>query len=249
MLKCDRMNIVRFLNEPHYQTYLKGKECSYWDKDLNWDMARNDNLNEDLKSLAVDVASMSAHVEILGMQNAAELLSQCSDFALKISLGQAVNDEARHAELFAKYATIANGYIKDFSKTQEVYDEHFNNLNTFDEVFLSHVFLENGALEQFNVFVNTFGEDSLIGQIYKGALQDESRHVQMGIQYFKRKILLEHGFSDFIYNHLNNYRNILHMNQAAIDWFSQLSGISSEQIKDRIEKRHDSFINRMIKVE
>lgn len=247
MLKCNKMKDVNFLDDPHYKLYLKGKAQSHWDECLDWSMAQNDLISEELKTYAIDIASMSAHVEILGMQNAAELLSECEDFALKIALGQAVNDEARHAELFAKYAILSNGEVRDCSKTQELYDEHFEKLQSFDETFLSHVFLENGALEQFNVFITTFGEQSLIGQIYKGALQDEARHVQLGIQYFKNKVSINPNYVDFIRAHLNDYRSILHMNEAAVLWYSKLSGMSVCEIKNRVEDRHNSFTNKILK--
>ncbi|WP_353500391.1 hypothetical protein [Vibrio chaetopteri] len=248
MLNIDRLHDVSFLSDPHYKVYLKGKENIGWDRGLDWSLARNDRVPEGLHSFAIEVASMSAHVEVLGMQNAAELLAECSNFALKLGLGQAVNDEARHAELFAKYALLAGGDIRDCSKTQEVYDQHFGELRSFDEVFLSHVYLENGALEQFNVFISTFGEHSLIGQIYKGTLQDEARHVQMGVQYFKNKMTEDVSYADFVADHLADYREILHMNDNAVRWYSELSGLEESVIRQRIEQRHDSFIAKILGV-
>lgn len=246
MLNCTKICDVSFLEDTHYQTYLKGKSQALWDSGLDWSMASDDLVPEHLKRLAVDIASMSAHVEVLGMQNAAELLAKCEDFSLKIGLGQAVNDEARHAELFAKYALLANGAISDCSKTQELYDNHFDSLSEFDEIFLSHVFLENGALEQFNIFISTFGEESLIGQIYKGALQDEARHVQMGINYFRQKVQQQSSYRDIWVTHLNTYQSVLHVNESAIRWLSEFSGIDLELLSQRIEKRQASFINKIL---
>lgn len=248
MLKCDCLKDVNFLNNNYYGLYSKGKSNVSWDSELDWSLAGNDVLPEYLKSIAIDVASMSAHVEILGMQNAAELLVKCSDFSLKIGLGQAVNDEARHAELFAKYALLANGRIRDFTKTKDIYDSHFDDLKTFDEVFLSHVFLENGALEQFNIFIYAFGEESLIGKIYRGALQDEARHVQMGILYFREKILRDDKYMFFLDEHLNKYSSLLKVNDKGIQWLSELSKISELELRNRINKRQSSFINKLIQV-
>ncbi|MDC9589964.1 ferritin-like domain-containing protein [Xenorhabdus sp. XENO-10] len=181
------------------------------------------------------------------MENAAELLLQSNDFSLKIGLAQAVNDEARHSELFAKYAILANGKIKDLSKTRDIYIEHFAELKTFNEIFLSHVFLENGALEQFNIFVHAFSEQSLIGQIYKGAMQDEARHVQLGINYFRQLIERSPEKMEMIRNHLTTFKRIMHVNKEGINWLSDMSGIPSDEIENRIYNRHDSFINKIMR--
>jgi hypothetical protein len=246
MLNCKESSEVSFLETNHYKLYLKGKLGASWDTDLDWSVAANDNLPERLKSTAVDVASMSAQVEVLGMRNAAQLLIRCDDFALRIGLGQAVSDEARHAELFAKYALLANGTVRDFTKTRDKYEEHFTNLRTFDEIFLSHVFLENGALEQFNIFVQTFGEQSLIGKIYKGALQDEARHLKMGVTYFRAKAELDHEYADFVERHIRSHSSLLEMNDNAAKWLSELSQIPVLELNSRATKRHESFLSNVL---
>ncbi|PSW17196.1 hypothetical protein C9I98_19500 [Photobacterium sanctipauli] len=246
MLKCEKMSELSFLTTGHYDIYLKGKEKQNWDRDLDWSLAEDDLIPEHLKDTAIAVASLSAHVEVLGMQNAAELLSDCEDFALKIGLGQAVNDEARHAELFSKYVMLANGNVQDLSKNTEIYDQHFSTLTDFDDIFLSHVFLENGALEQFNIFIQAFGSNSLIGQIYKGALQDEARHVQMGINYFREQIIKNPYKVKKIKDHLNQFQNILHVNDAGINWLAEISGKSYEEIKNRVENRQSGFVNKIL---
>ncbi|NHB93433.1 hypothetical protein [Photorhabdus cinerea] len=102
MYNPNKLSNIDFINAKHYDLYLKGKTKQIWDSNLNWDLAGKDLIPESLYETAAIVASLSVHVEILGMQNAAELLLQCDDFSLKIGLAQAVNDEARHSELFAK---------------------------------------------------------------------------------------------------------------------------------------------------
>ncbi|MGF1681198.1 ferritin-like domain-containing protein [Photobacterium minamisatsumaniensis] len=246
MLKCENMSELSFLTAGHYDIYLKGKERQNWDRNLDWSLAENDLVPEHLTDTVISVASLSAHVEVLGMQNAAELLANCEDFALKIGLGQAVNDEARHAELFSKYVTLANGNIRDLSKNTEIYDQHFSSLTDFDDIFLSHVFLENGALEQFNIFIQAFGADSLIGQIYKGALQDEARHVQMGINYFREQISKKPDKAKKIKDHLNEFKKILHVNDAGVYWLADISGRPYEEIKQRVNNRQSGFINKII---
>lgn len=242
----QKISDINFLNDKHYDIYQKGKSRQIWDCSLDWDLALNDRLPERLRDTAISVASLSAHVELLGMENAAELLLQTDDFALKIGLAQAVNDEARHSELFSKYAILANGNIKDLSRTRELYMEHFAELKTFDETFLSHVFLENGALEQFNIFIHAFSEQSLIGQIYKGALQDEARHVQLGINYFRQIINRSPEKMEMVHDHLVTFKRILHVNEDGINWLSDMSGIPAKEIESRIQYRHDNFINKIM---
>ncbi|POT24499.1 hypothetical protein C3433_23925 [Citrobacter freundii] len=246
MQNPPKMSEMNFLSDRHYDLYVKGKTKQTWDESLRWEMAVNDNIPERLKSDAITVASLSAHVELLGMENAAELLLQTDDFSLKLGLAQAVNDEARHAELFSKYAILANGAIRDLSKTRELYIEHFHKLNSFDETFLSHVFLENGALEQFNLFIHAFTENSLIGQIYRGAMNDEARHVQMGINYFRQLIQRNPAKREMVSDHLHMFKNILHVNPDGIAWLSGISGIPAREIGERVQRRHDNFITKII---
>jgi 1,2-phenylacetyl-CoA epoxidase catalytic subunit len=246
MKNPPKMSEINFLQDRHYDLYMTGKRKQTWDADLNWEMAKNDNIPNHLCEDAIIVASLSSHVELLGMENAADLLLQADDFSLKLSLGQAVNDEARHAELFSKYAILANGKIKDLSRTREFYIEHFEKLESFDEIFLSHVFMENGALEQFNLFIHAFTEKSLIGQIYKGAMQDEARHVQMGINYFRQRAENNPEKKKMITDHIEKFKSILHVNNDGINWLSRISGIPSGEINKRVQNRHDKFISKII---
>ncbi|KZQ38027.1 hypothetical protein A3N57_03005 [Enterobacter cloacae subsp. dissolvens] len=245
MKNPPKMSEIDFLSDRHYDLYVKGKTKQTWDASLNWSLAKNDNIPERLREDAITIASLSAHVELLGMENAAELLLQTDDFSLKLGLAQAVNDEARHSELFSRYAILANGSIRDLSKTRELYIEHFHKLETFDEVFLSHVFLENGALEQFNLFIHAFTENSLIGQIYKGAMNDEARHVQMGINYFRQLISRDPAKHEMVSDHLHTFKSILHVNPDGIAWLSGISGIPANEIQERVQRRHDNFINKI----
>ncbi|MFD3249199.1 ferritin-like domain-containing protein [Rahnella aquatilis] len=245
MKNPPKMSEINFLEDKHYNLYVKGKSKQTWDVDLDWSRAANDDFPEEFKNDAIIVASLSAHVELIGMENAAELMLQATDFSLKIGLAQAVNDEARHAELFSRYAILANGSILDLSSTRELYLEHFQKLNSFDEVFLSHVFLENGALEQFNLFIQAFGEGSLIGQIYKGAMNDEARHVQMGINYFRQLISTNPLKHEMVEDHLNTFKRILHVNPEGIAWLSKISRIPGDDIERRVQARHDNFINKI----
>jgi len=240
------MSEINFLDDKHYALYVKGKTKQTWDIHLDWQKAVNDDYPEHLKEDAVTVASLSAHVELIGMENAAELMLQATDFSLKIGLAQAVNDEARHAELFSRYAIAANGSILDLSSTRELYLDHFQKLNSFDEIFLSHVFLENGALEQFNLFIHAFGEGSLIGQIYKGAMNDEARHVQLGINYFRQLISVNSAKKEMVYDHLTTFKKILHVNPEGIAWLSKISRMPGEIIESRVQARHDNFITKIM---
>ncbi|MGJ0580575.1 hypothetical protein ACR71G_21635 [Xenorhabdus bovienii] len=134
MYNSYKLSEINFLNDKHYALYQVGKPRQTWDCELNWKLVANDLIPERLRDTAVTVASLSDNVEILGMENAAGLLLQSNDFFLKIGLAQAVNDEARHSELFAKYAILANGKIKDLSRTRDIYLEHFAELKTFEDI-------------------------------------------------------------------------------------------------------------------
>jgi hypothetical protein len=71
----------------------------------------------------------------------------------------------------------------------------------------------------------------------------------MGVQYFRNKMTEDVSYADFVANHLAEYREVLHMNDNAVRWYSELSGLEESVIRQRIEQRHDSFIAKILGVD
>jgi len=225
--------------------YTRGKEKSLWDLSLPWEMAENDNLSETHKKLAIELASLSLRVEQIGMRNAAELLIQCDDLDLKLCLAQAINDEARHTEVFSRYVSLSSGKILGNDKTKDKFNDHFDSLNSFDDIFLSHAYLEALAMESFNVYQGIFGDDSLIGKIYRGVMIDEARHVAFGVSYFKKKAELDPDLFVKYKEHFEKNKDTLVVSDSAINWLAEISGFSKDVISANFKKKAEGFLEKI----
>ncbi|WP_068082247.1 hypothetical protein [Polycladidibacter stylochi] len=144
------------LNSDFSKIYQQGKKLGDWNQKIDWTRLHSEKMPDDLRKKSVFVSKSSSYVEQIGMANAALLLQRCEDINLKLGLAQAVNDEARHAEVFLRYAQELGAEIPPLETIQDELTPHFDALTDFDLIFLSHVYLENLALEQFNIFINSF---------------------------------------------------------------------------------------------
>jgi len=225
--------------------YERGKSAGSWEMNIDWNRLETENMPNELKTSSLRVATSSSHVEQIGMANAALLLCRCDDFNLKLGLAQAVMDEARHAEIFLRYAQAINGPVPAIGSAADELTDHFNSLDNFDLIFLSHVYLENLALEQFQLFIESF-KGYLISDLYKGALTDEARHVSLGMSYLKDRVINGKLTKKSIKNHIDKYNDLLGVSDEGCDWISNLTKISSGEIKDRMLTREYKFVSRIL---
>ncbi|PQQ37344.1 hypothetical protein C6H68_13265 [Photorhabdus luminescens] len=77
-------------------------------------------------------------------------------------------------------------------------------------------------------------------------MQDEARHVQMGITYFREIIEKSPAKREMVRDHLTTFKKILHVNKDGISWLSNISGIPADEIETRIKNRHDNFVNKIM---
>ena len=225
--------------------YNKGKKEGSWEKEVDWTRLETESMDSMLLKKSVTVARSSSHVEQIGMVNAALLLQRCKDFNLKMGLAQAVNDEARHAEVFLRYAQHFDGPIPSAGAAADELTDHFDSLTDFDLIFLSHVYLENLALEQFNIFIRAF-EGYLISDLYKGALLDEARHVALGLAYLKSQIEVGVLAVETIHSHIDKYQELLGVSDEGCQWIAELCNLSARTVQDKMLTREASFMQKLM---
>ena len=237
---------LKTFDNPFARIYQKGKRDSLWDLEIDWNRAHQEKMSPKLEEAAYHVSSMSSHVEQVGMLNAAILLQNCTSFSLRLALGQAIMDEARHAEVFTKYAYLRGGKILTNGSDADELNDHFSNLDSFELVFLSHVYLENLALEQFHIFIEIF-DGYLLSDLYRGALADEARHVALGVAYFQILCQKKPEYIPVLLNHLKENKNILGVDPVGIKRLAEMTGWPSEKIRLRMESREQAFIEKLKK--
>lgn len=49
-----------------------------------------------------------------------------------------------------------------------------------------------------------------------------------------------------VYDHLTTFKKILHVNPDGIAWLSKISRIPGDIIENRVQARHDKFINKIM---
>lgn len=110
------------------------------------------------------------------MRNAATLLQLADDGEFSLLLAQAIADEARHSDAFARYLAELGEPIAPPGDDPDALTEYFEQTDSFEEMLLGHIYLEGLALEEFTLLIDAF-EGLFIEQIYTHVRMDEARHV------------------------------------------------------------------------
>jgi hypothetical protein len=144
-------------------------------------------MSPDRQQLAWEIASQSVYAEQAGLLFASKLLQATDDIPTRLGLATAVSDEAKHSEVFARYALRngasvgpALGPVQDlFAGLGELADPTAG--------FLVHMFLEGFAADEFMIFRRAFADD-LLGRVYDFVRRDEARHVVIGLTYLSKHL-------------------------------------------------------------
>ena len=232
---------VPTLKGSEYKIYDMGRKSPSWELDLDFENICNDNLSSRMKDIAFKTACNQAYIEQIGQISAAQLLVKAKDPEIRFALSRSVADESRHAEIFAKYAMSLIPVMDNPNPGMlEVADE-VSRSNDFDHHIMLHVILENYALEQFSMYGEIF-KDFLLGKLYLGSRNDESRHVAVGMSYLKRRA--KQGVS--IENKLYAYeKEILagpgNFPKEAVVAMAQLLDCSVDEVEKKMKARHQNF--------
>lgn len=155
-----------------------------WD-DLPWNAPVK--LSPEKFDLASHLSSQSSYAEEAGMLIAAKLCRCIEDRDLRRLMAQQAIEEARHSELFERYARVRYGSVV---KPTPYIDGLLKLLESFEDphqLFLIHTIFEGVAMDQFAILGESYRGD-LLGDIYRLVRTDEANHVSMGINFLKRSL-------------------------------------------------------------
>jgi hypothetical protein len=227
--------------------YEAARDYGTWDarKDIDW--TRATPLRPEREELAWNVACQAVYAEQLGLSNAAALINSIDDLGTRYCLAIQASDEAKHSEVFARYA-LRNGLKlappMDGVNNMEAMVE---GLDSAMERFLVHTFLEGVALDEFLILRDGF-EGDILHDIYGYVIKDEARHVAMGMAHLERLIATDKWPSAA--KDLQRYREIAislcGIDEYAIDWLAHVTGRSPKSVADWFSKRHNERINRLV---
>jgi hypothetical protein len=170
-----------------FHLYEGARRVPQWNPKTDIDWNRRTILPEHQHELVWWMASQGCYAEQTGLVMASKLLAEADDLPARLCLATAVSDEAKHAEVFARYALLLGNAI---SPPDTYVNEMFNSLNgisDFISLFLVHTLLEGLAADEFRLLIRAF-EGDLFGTIHEYVLRDEARHVAMGLDYLAPRV-------------------------------------------------------------
>lgn len=175
------------LGVPGFRLYEKARAATKWNAatDIPWE--ESGSLPTKDQERAWMRASQSVYAEQAGLLTAARLLRDTNDVAARMCMSTAVADEAKHAEVFARYALVRAGSVATMN---EKIGELWEGLETLSDPigrFIVHTALEGFAADQMTLLIRVYDRD-LLGTIYRYVRRDEKRHVIMGMEYVGRAL-------------------------------------------------------------
>lgn len=178
--------LSRDLDSASFNLYNRAKKSNWDPRDVVPRNARPDLAAPEDLEFRWALASGHVYAEQTGMVVAAMLVEETQDAAARLGLATATADEAKHAEVFARYATLLGGEIKPPTQTEDGLIRGLQAIADPYARFLTHTMLEWMALDEFALLKRRFADDPL-GGIYASVRRDEARHVAMGLQYLYRE--------------------------------------------------------------
>ena len=170
-----------------FRLYEQARRRGTWRAASDIDWRRIGETSKDKLELSWRIACQGVYAEQAGLITAAELLVDTEDLPARYCLATAVADEAKHSEVFARYAMAVGGEV---APAKEGVLELFSGLQELDNPvakFVVHTLLEGFAGDEFTIFLSAF-EGEVLGDIYQKVRADESRHVIIGTEYLARRL-------------------------------------------------------------
>lgn len=241
--RCERLFEAKehFFSEPAYRYYDQARKSSGWEREVNWNNIGGMPLEK--SDGAWQLASQSSYAEQVGMIIAARLLCNADDYSVRLYLASAVQDEARHIEVFSRYALRMRGYVAP-AREQDIVriNEQISAVEGFLPQFLVHTTLESFASDSFVIFAEYYAED-VLGQLYRLVQKDEARHVAAGLAYLRAKARQSSEHRREIESHLGVARDIGELGKHGYAGLAALSKRQdAEGIRQEILSRYDRRI-------
>ncbi|WP_157067193.1 hypothetical protein [Alicyclobacillus shizuokensis] len=223
--------------------YEKARKAYSWNPkyDIPWNSPWG--LPEEQLEFAWKLASQSVSAEEVGLLISSRLLIEADDAPSRMCLATAVSDEAKHCEVFARFALLSGGDIQPPDPARENLLDTLLRLPPISR-FLIHTLLEGLASDEFSMFRIAF-RGTILYAIYEKVIQDESRHVAMGMEYLKH--MVSRMNKEEIYQLKNDSSAIFELTHidrdGAFDWLGELNGRPSSQIQRIFLTRNQSRLN------
>lgn len=231
-----------------FKIYEKARRVAHWNPRTAIAFDRPTRLSAERQEEAWRMASQSVYAEEVGMMQAARLLTEVDDITIRYCLATAVSDEAKHSEVFARYAIARGGSVApDGDYVNLLFGELEAIPDSFGR-FIAHSMLEGLAADQFSLLRRSF-EGDVLEDIYRYVSTDEARHVGIGIDYMSR-VLRDTAFEEHVHA-LEQYSRIAldisGMEQPEVQqWLGELVGQPPERAAGWMLARHRQRIDRLL---
>jgi hypothetical protein len=228
--------------------YEAARARSVWrpDSDIDWGM--ESTLSDDMQALGYELACTGTYTEELGLLTCSRLVTELDDLPGRYALALQMTDEAKHSEVFTRYAHRAYSEPPPPPEGVQQIRRDLESIENPTALFLVHTLLEGFAFDQFSYMRPAFAGDPLY-DIYKYVIADEARHVAMGVDYLR--FALAQDLSDEVVDTLNwcqaNIFAIGFVDDKLMGWLSEISGKPSSDINRTFETRHQARIERIWK--
>lgn len=226
--------------------YERARANSLWRPDTDIDWESPSRLSDDRKELAVQLACTGTFTEEIGLVVCARLVERTEDLPARYALALQMTDEAKHSEVFTRYAHRVYGTPPEPPEGVLKISSDLESIENPTALFLVHTMLEGFAYDQFSYMRPAFEGDPL-HDIYKYVIADEARHVAMGMDYLR--FALHQDLSDEVLDTLAwceaNVFGIGFVNPQLMAWLSEISGKPSSDISHMFETKHQSRLDRI----
>ncbi len=236
------------LKSSAFRIYEKARRVAHWNPKTDIDFDKTLIVSQDRQELAWRIASQSVYTEEVGMMAAARLLTEVDDLPIRYCLAVAVSDEAKHSEVFARYALVRGGTI---APDGEPVNNLFGQLESIRDPFarfVTHSMLEGLASDEFALLKIAFKGD-VLEEIYRYVSTDEARHVAIGLDYMST-VLRDSAFEEHAHSLKEYGRVALEIsglnNREAQVWLADLAGKDPDNVARWLLSRHRQRIDRLL---
>jgi hypothetical protein len=231
-----------YFSDGSLREYEHARNSQQWKaSDLPWGAAST--LSEVRAESAWNLAAHSMYAEQTGLLVSAMLVEECPFLPVRLALATAVSDEARHVEVFARYAQERGGLIAEPTSHVQHLTTYLGSLDDPFQRFFIHTLLEAWAFDEFVLLERIFSGD-VLSDLYRHVKMDEARHVAIGMSYLARTadaFRAERGDAEVqrvLVGAEANAVNLSGIDEASFDSFGRLLNRDGADIRRWFRTRH-----------
>jgi hypothetical protein len=221
-----------------FRLYEKARRAALWNAatDIPWNQPLTLKSRE--QEMAWLRASQAVYAEQAGLLTAALMLQETNDVDGRFCLATAVADEAKHAEVFARYALKVGQAVAPMNETLDALWEFIRNIDDPNGRAIVHTALEGIASDQMTLMIKAYSHD-LLGTIYQYVRRDEKRHVVMGMDYLARTLRHEPMAEELLEKYGHLAMEIGGMNEKFFETMAELGGETPTRVREWFVGAHN----------